>query len=167
MSNTGAVSGETSIEIDADEVSINQHDLTSKRRCVFNWENSWSGVSDIRDGYPEGTFNFSMSRGWYLVEAYVRTDGVGKEFHLDMLAKRTNGTLMDTYAMNFPMPSRGVGNMVCSQMVYVDDVSVDLAAQLYSRDYGSRPRLFTDNDGKWSLDYPKRALSRYFRIFAM
>lgn len=109
-----------------------------------------------------------MSRGWYLVEAYVRTNGFGKEYHLDMLAKRTNGTLMDTWAMNLPMPSRGIGNMVCSQMVYVDDNDgVDLSAQLYSRDYGSRPELFADNDGKWSLFYPKRALSRYFRIFAM
>lgn len=66
-----------------------------------------------------------------------------------------------------PMPSRGIGNMGCSQMVYVDDVSVDLAAKLYSRDYGSGPELFTDSDGKWSLYYQKRQLSRYFRIFAM
>ena len=167
MSNTGAVSGETSIELNADEVSLNKHDLTSRKRCVCNWENSWSGVSSTGSGYLEGTLKFSMSRGWYLVEAYVRINGTGKEYHLDMLAKRTDGTLMDTWAMNFPMPSRGIGNMICSQMVYVDDDSVDLAAQLYSRDYGSRPELFVDNDGKWSLDYPKRALSRYFRIFAM
>ncbi|MDN6024709.1 hypothetical protein [Bifidobacterium mongoliense] len=168
MSNTGAVAGETSIELNADEVSLNKHDLTSKRRCVFNWENSWTGTSDTGSGFLEGTFNFSMSRGWYLVEAYVRTNGTGKEYHLDLNAFRTNGTRMDTWAMNLPMPSRGIGNMVCSQMVYVDDNDgVDLNAKLYSRDYGSRPELFAGNDSKWSLYYPKRALSRYFRIFAM
>jgi hypothetical protein len=167
ISNTGAVSGETSIEFNADEVCLNYHDLTSKGRCVFNWESSWSGTSGSGTGYLEKKSNFSMSRGWYLIEAYVRTNGVGKEYHLDMLAKRTDGTLMDTWAMNLPMPSRGIGNMSCSQMVYVEDNSVDLAAQLYSRDYGSNPRMFADNDSKWSLYYPKHALSRYFRIFAM
>jgi hypothetical protein len=152
---------------DAAEIYSNYYDLRSKKRCVFNWENSWSGVSNSGPGYLEGTFNFSMIRGWYLVETYVRTNGVGKEYHLDMLAKRTDGTLMDSWSMNFPMPSTGIGNMVSSQMVYVDDSRVDLAAQLYSRDYGTKPELFSQNDGKWSLFYPKKPLGRYFRIFAM
>lgn len=152
---------------DTVEIYSSKHELTSQKRCVFNWENDWTGVSNIGPGYLEGTFNFTMSHGWYLVEAYIRTNGAGKEYHLDMIPKRTDGTVMDSWTMNLPMPSTGIGNMVCSQMVYVNDISVDLAAQLYTRDYGSRPEMFSGNDAKLSLFYPKRPLSRYFRIFAM
>lgn len=152
---------------DTVEIYSSKHELTSQKRCVFNWENDWTGVSNSGPGYLEGTYNFTMSHGWYLVEAYIRTNGAGKEYHLDMIAKRKSGTVMDSWAMNLPMPSTGMGNMVCSQMVYVNDISVDLAAQLYTRDYGSRPELFSGNDAKLSLFYPKRPLSRYFRIFAM